>query len=509
MSKVLTQAETHAETEQRITAPQTMGLSVLARSLGWPLLAGGLPFVVYLLTLAPTVYGLDSAEFSTGAYVLGIVHSPGSPFYLLLGHLFTYLPVGDVGYRLNLMSAVISAVSCIFLYFFVHRLTLNRLVALSVTWLLAFSYYFWAVSLVAELYALQTLFAIVLLWLAWAWHTQGQPWQLHLFALLFGLSLGTHLSMVLLIPGFAILFLFSPPRFTFHASRLKPLLKALPFFLLGCAVYLYLPWRHLAETPMNYARDYWHINLASWDGFWWMVTGRMFESLFFGVPTEQLPTESVTYLHRLWGNFMGLGLVLAVVGFLVEWRKRPILNLSLLLMFLAHVAFFLTYRVADKDLMFLPAYLICAVWAGLGATFLAQQLHQRAPAEYHLLAPTLLLLLPLTSLLVNYRYADLSHDYSAREEGERIFAGIADEAIFLGSWRDVPILEYLQLVEGQRRDVTLINLVFVGQTAGQKTAVEKLMAGYAVYTSKTYLDNEALDLIYQDDCRCYQIVLQK
>ena len=56
-------------------------------------LAGALPFAVYLRTMAPTVFGLDSAELTTGSYVLGIVHAPGSPTFLLLGHLFTWLPV--------------------------------------------------------------------------------------------------------------------------------------------------------------------------------------------------------------------------------------------------------------------------------------------------------------------------------------------------------------------------------------------------------------------------------
>src|SRR6185436_6410127 len=53
-------------------------------------LAALVPFLFYLRTAAPTVYGLDSAELTTGAYALGIVHAPGAPLYLLLGHVFTW-----------------------------------------------------------------------------------------------------------------------------------------------------------------------------------------------------------------------------------------------------------------------------------------------------------------------------------------------------------------------------------------------------------------------------------
>ncbi len=71
-----------------------------------------LPGLLYWRTLAPTVFAVDSVEFTTGAYTLGLVHPPGYPTYLLLGRLFLSLPVGDFGYRLNLMSAVFGVLSC-------------------------------------------------------------------------------------------------------------------------------------------------------------------------------------------------------------------------------------------------------------------------------------------------------------------------------------------------------------------------------------------------------------
>jgi len=63
---------------------------------------------VYLLTVAPTLFGLDSAEFSAVAYALGVPHATGYPLYVLLGKMFTYLPFEDVAYRLNLMSAFLA-----------------------------------------------------------------------------------------------------------------------------------------------------------------------------------------------------------------------------------------------------------------------------------------------------------------------------------------------------------------------------------------------------------------
>ena len=71
----------------------------------------GLALAVYLRTLAPTVMWYDMGEFATAAYVLGIAHNTGYPLLMLLGKLFTYLPLGDIAYRVNLLSAVCAALT--------------------------------------------------------------------------------------------------------------------------------------------------------------------------------------------------------------------------------------------------------------------------------------------------------------------------------------------------------------------------------------------------------------
>ena len=65
-------------------------------------------FSVYARTLAPGVAAIfdDSLELQLVAFQPGIAHPTGYPLYTLLGKLFTFLPVGDVAYRVNLFSAV-------------------------------------------------------------------------------------------------------------------------------------------------------------------------------------------------------------------------------------------------------------------------------------------------------------------------------------------------------------------------------------------------------------------
>src|ERR671912_853464 len=78
--------------------------------------------ILYARTLAPTVlrYGgadtLDSAMLQAGVSVLCIGHPTGYPTYMMLTHLFTYLPVGDPAYRVNLASAVYGVAAVLLMY---------------------------------------------------------------------------------------------------------------------------------------------------------------------------------------------------------------------------------------------------------------------------------------------------------------------------------------------------------------------------------------------------------
>ena len=75
----------------------------------WDVVVFAVPLVVYTAMLAPSVLPGDSGEFQFAAPTLSIPHPTGYPLYLLLGKLFSALPIGNTAYRINLLSAVAAA----------------------------------------------------------------------------------------------------------------------------------------------------------------------------------------------------------------------------------------------------------------------------------------------------------------------------------------------------------------------------------------------------------------
>src|SRR5215831_4049984 len=81
--------------------------------------------VTYSRTLAPTVTPTDSGELILAAYGLGVAHPPGVPLWVMLAHLASLLPVGNVAVRINFSSAVFAALACAMLTLVVAELIIT------------------------------------------------------------------------------------------------------------------------------------------------------------------------------------------------------------------------------------------------------------------------------------------------------------------------------------------------------------------------------------------------
>src|SRR5215475_852262 len=95
---------------------QSLKAAVIIPSLRRELLCAGAVFVIalllYMLTLAPTVTLVDSGELILAAWGTGVAHPPGFPLWVMLAHLASLLPIGNVAVRINFSSALLAALAC-------------------------------------------------------------------------------------------------------------------------------------------------------------------------------------------------------------------------------------------------------------------------------------------------------------------------------------------------------------------------------------------------------------
>lgn len=162
--------------------------------------------IVYALTAARDFVVGDTAELAAAALTLGVAHPPGYPLLVLLGHAFSWLPVGPAAFRVNLLAVVASAATVGIVYLTAYRLVGDRLPAALAALLLAFNPLFWAWSLVFEAFPLNNLLAAAMVYLLVLWRERPERgWLVVAAALIAGLGLSNHQTIVLLGP--AVLFL--------------------------------------------------------------------------------------------------------------------------------------------------------------------------------------------------------------------------------------------------------------------------------------------------------------
>jgi Protein O-mannosyl-transferase TMEM260-like len=267
---------------------------------------------IYLKTLAPTVWFIDSGELSAVASTLGIAHPTGYPLFTLVGHLFSMLPISTSQvYNLNLMSAFFCSLA-IFMYSLlmkfilqwsqqekfpekgrkapsaktIEKYTVSPLIEYAVivfsALILAFSRTFWDSANSVEVYPIHVFFIITLMFLLLKSiqekYSVGTSFLYSnkyylLFAFVLGLSFTNHLTTLLLAPACLVLFFVENSK---DRKRMLKLLGAMAVcFIIGLTPYLYLPIRARMHPIFIWGNPY------NWERFYWHVTGKQFSIWIF------------------------------------------------------------------------------------------------------------------------------------------------------------------------------------------------------------------------------------
>jgi len=505
----------------------------------WSLVIGSglfiLTFIIYLSTLSPTVGEADSFEFQVVSYTLGVAHPTGYPLYTLLGKLFTLLPIGNVAYRVNLISPLFASLAVVFLYLCLMHLTRHRAASLLAALTFAFSRTFWSQAVIAEVYTLNAFFVALVFYLLLRQINKSTNQQINRLAFVYGLSLTNHLTMILLAPAMAIYALLTKPHFFTSSSRsnfarpgsLRPgsgqapgpgqqwgfdnPLRAKTFglwilnfglllglFLLGLSVYLYLPLR----WPALHGRP-----IALGEFVHWVLGSRFRGALRWDAWLKD-PQRYLILARLILKQYGWVGLILGLLGLVRLFAppsSPPTLGgkegerkvaMLLLVAYLAYFIYGLNYYVPDISAFIIPVHLIFAIWIGAGLHVANQQIGKsanRLPCSSAPLLPcssaplllcSLVALLPLSLLWTNLPQVDMSqHGWGAYHWGQYVLGlDLPAGAAILADSEKIAPLYYLQRVEGMRPD---LDIMVMGDEAGYRQQLESRVAqGQPVYLTR-------------------------
>jgi len=491
--------------EDKVTEKVTKGSAtfmdrIAAKPLVLALLTTVLTFIAYQFTLAPGPGFIDAGELATDCYTLGIAHPTGYPLFVIIGWIFSHLPIAaTVIGRLNEMAALFTALGAgaltlasqeVFANWFYNASkstannpkdktkkqvgnqprTSSSAVALpfaqnthvaaicavftgiagglSATW--------WEQSTSIEVYPLHLFLISLTLYFFLRFVRLEDPSSRSItkhgifFAVSLGLSFTNHLTTILLAPAFLYLY-FS--RFGFGSASWGKLLKLAVPFVAALLVYLYLPIRSSQYPLMDWGHP------ASFDSFMHHVTGGQYKVWMF---TKEARSKNWSYFWSEWPReFTYLGAVIALLGIyqclLAKGKRRGEMAIFTLLLFFSCIFYAINYNINDIDSYFLLAYLTTALWIGAGFYFLSS-LFIRKNWKAMPISTALFAVLAVL-LLTSAKRPDESGNHMVENYTKNALLNLPKNAIVFSSQWDfwVSGAFYYQLVEKMRPDVLVID----------------------------------------------------
>lgn len=443
-------------------------------------LASVICFVLYVMTLYPSVGFMDSGELATAFATLGVPHPTGYPLSLIIGYIFSMLPFGSVIYRLNLMSAVLSAVS-VYITFFVSlnliqltskespsktskkikqkevfRLDENAIMIASFFSALCFglSRTFWSNAIQVEVYALHSLFISVLVYLMLRIYSSRESRPKKLWVVLFivvGFSFANHMTTIFLLTGLLYLLYVQYKTDTFFTkSILYFVFAVLPGFLL----YFVLMYAASSQPFMNWSDPSTFSNLI------YHIRGSDYSQMMFS-GSNVFSRNLAGFFGGYFNEFSYLFGALAIAGLirLLKFDKR--LFVLFIILILGCLLYSLNYNIRDLQSYFTLIYFLLSLCTGAGLIYLVSFMVKNIKPAVAILIIGLISCGAVLSS--NYKVNDNHDNYLVEDLTVKTLNTLEPNSIvFIYEWGYFyPASVYFQQVEKMRGDVKVFNVKFL------------------------------------------------
>jgi hypothetical protein len=451
--------------------------------------------VLYTATCAPTVLWQDS-----GLFVYRIWHNDlqgnlgialAHPLYIMFGIAVRLVPVGELAWRVNMLSAIFGAIAVANL-FLLLRLWLGRVwpaIIGSVT--LAVSWTFWQNAVIAETYALYAAQLFTELLVLFQYVRTKRTRYLYLLGLLNGLAVSNHLWGLFPLACYGLYLLVLVSR---RELSLKVLALFIILWVIGAVPYEYLVLKNLIVTGDVKGTIESSLFGSIWQGA--VLNTSLSAKLFF---------ENLVFIAL---NFPTPNFLLLFVGLVVLYKKSPSIAFANIILALTvlYFVFAFRYTVPDRHAFFLPFYCLGAVFIALGADrLLAKYSGWKSGILLMLLA-----LLPVGSYFVTpeiarkyykplaerrqrpyrdeytYWLVPWKTGYNGAERfATEALSGVEYGAVVYAYTTDVHAMLYVQEVRGLRPDVKIVSDHDHSENAPtfDATSISKIMAERPLYVT--------------------------
>lgn len=408
-------------------------------------------FVVYLLTMAKGLWFVDSGELAACLKTFGLAHATGYPLFLIVGGVFTNLPLGGSPIFLANLFAALSTASAAAVWCKVFEYTLSETninkqliswLAVAGAGLLAFNQVVWQQGLSVEVYGLHLAFlGLVALFgfRLFITKVEGAFWGL---AFTLSFAFANHLSTIMTLPFVALVVWQSG---FLNAEKRPIFLKALggALFLLA-SFYAYLPLRASMNPEFNWG------NPISWEAFRYHVGGQQFTNMMFagGKVFRKHAGEFFSSLP-IWTGWVAV--ILLPLGLWWWFKQQQKVFWGSILLLITCLIWAFTYDIADIENYYLLAFASITLVTLGGMAFL----FELAPKTQAYLA----LIFAFIPLGLNFSKTNISQDQQAEAYPRLLLEQVEPNAIIISRLWDVFVAStyYIQKVEGIQENVLVLD----------------------------------------------------
>lgn len=451
-------------------------------------LSGFILFIIYLITLAPSVVQIDAGELAAVQATLGIAHPTGYPLFTIIGFLFSKLPLPfSTIFQLNILASIWCASAVVIFILAIKNISTKEIQNLPskpekksrkkmdvrienldspipeiikttaiifAGFVVGLNKTFWTQSTSVEVYSLHAFLICLIIFFAIKAYQSNysgkffsfkNPWLLLSIALALGFA--NHMTTLLILPGIAYLyfskFQFNKPAFTNLLFMVTSFIGLLTIF------YLYLPLRAAQQPDINWG------NTTDLDKILRHISGKQYQVWIFS-SIEASKKQLAYFINNFPSEFTFI-LIPALLGLFNSFKYSKKISVFFLICFISTVLYSINYDISDIDSYFLLAYISVgyfSFWGVIKIFNLIKVESQKIKITLALSALILILHFGFTFGKVNQSGIYVYEDYS-----KTLINSVPKNAIILSYQWDyfLSASYYFQNVESFRKDVAIVD----------------------------------------------------